>query len=101
MLIAIANLIISSSNFLFPTERVHLNNSEFEASIVRDLDRLPNGVGALLPLLPSAVRDEFRRGGAHTFCECARQKNCFVNKNNSLFWRRLVICIQKLYDNFS
>lgn len=78
MLIAVANLIISSSNFLFPTESVRLNNTAFEVSIVRNLDRLPQGVGALLPQLPAAVREEFRRGGATAFfdnCDRLAERN--------------------------
>lgn len=40
MLIALANMLISSSNFLFPVETVSLNTSVLEESIERDMRRL-------------------------------------------------------------
>lgn len=40
MLIAIANLLISASNFLFPVETISLNNSVLAKAIERDTRRL-------------------------------------------------------------
>ncbi|KAI6199858.1 Solute carrier organic anion transporter family member [Aphelenchoides besseyi] len=78
MLIAVANLIISSSNFLFPVQRIDLNNSAFSTSIERDLDRLPQGVGALLPKLPASARHELQTKGTYTFfenCDLLAERN--------------------------
>lgn len=60
MLIALANMLISSSNFLFPVETVSLNTSVLEESIERDTRRLNLTVTAedfLLELEHESLRD--------------------------------------------
>ncbi|KAL7071638.1 hypothetical protein ACQ4LE_009512 [Meloidogyne hapla] len=45
ILIAVANLLISSSHFLFPVEKIKLNTSTLEWQIESDIRRLPVGTG--------------------------------------------------------
>lgn len=63
MLIAIANLLISSSNFLFPVETVSLNSSVLQTSIERDTRRLdpnsPNFANFLLHV-PPKIREKIQ-----------------------------------------
>ncbi|CAD5224170.1 unnamed protein product [Bursaphelenchus okinawaensis] len=56
MLIAIANILISTSNFLFPVERVDLKTSDFEEAIERDISRMSNANSRILQLLPNEIR---------------------------------------------
>ncbi|VDL62484.1 unnamed protein product [Nippostrongylus brasiliensis] len=39
MLIAVANLLISSSNFLFPVEEFHVNSSYIPSSLAYEVNR--------------------------------------------------------------
>ncbi|CAD5232022.1 unnamed protein product [Bursaphelenchus xylophilus] len=56
MLIAIANLLISTSNFLFPVERVDLKTSDFQETIERDISRMANEGASIPYLLPHEIR---------------------------------------------
>lgn len=71
MLIGIANILISTSNFLFPVERVSLKTSEFEYAIERDLRRLPDNGESFIPFLPVNYRTLARRKGlTQSLAEC-------------------------------
>lgn len=67
ILISVANIIISSSNFLFPVETVNLENSEFEKSIERDLRRLPDVNVTFYNKLSPNVRQQFYQSGVRNF----------------------------------
>jgi hypothetical protein len=67
ILISVANVIISSSNFLFPVERINLENSQFERSIERDLRRLPNANISFYDKLPFEIRQQLRRSSIRGF----------------------------------
>lgn len=63
MLIAVANVLISTSNFLFPVQRVDLKNSAFERALEGDASRFEGGRDRLLTLMPPAVRLQARTPG--------------------------------------
>ncbi|KAI6189840.1 Solute carrier organic anion transporter family member [Aphelenchoides bicaudatus] len=73
MLIAVANIIISASNFLFPVDRINLENAEFERSIERDLRRLPNvNTSFYNHLRPNVRQNIYRTGIRNFFDNCDR-----------------------------
>jgi hypothetical protein len=67
IMISVANVIISSSNFLFPVDRINLENSEFEKSIERDLRRLPNATISFYEKLPFEIRQQLRGSSIQSF----------------------------------
>lgn len=78
ILISVANVIISSSNFLFPVERVNLENSQFERSIERDLQRLPNVNTSFYNKLSPAIQQNIHKSGIRNFfdnCDQIEEQN--------------------------
>lgn len=73
MLIAIANVIIATSNFLFPVDRVELQNSQFEISIERDLRRMSNVNSSFYDKLRPSIRNNISRTGVRTFFDTCDQ----------------------------